>query len=395
MESIREVASGQAPPQTTAVATQSSLKSVISGDNFKNAVKQALPSHLSHERFIRVAITALTKTPKLRECTQESFLKCLLDLSAVGLEPDGRRAHLIPYGKECTLIIDYKGIVELVRRSGEVSYIHCDVVYEGDKFAYQYGSEASLVHIPDLEGPRAKKRAFYSFVKLKDGSEDFMVWSLSQVEAIRKRSKAKDNGPWVTDFDEMGKKSVFRNHSKWLPLSSELRDKIERDDDQIALDGSFEVMDDVVEGTRQDQKDVANEKLTNLRKPKEQESSTQTATDAKADAAAQPEATTAGQTTSEPGTAAPSAQENRAPQDELPRHYEDLRAWRETIGGASFAEILGAHGYQAINDVPISAFPPIQEALAQYAMDHGKKLPEKPPDPAPTTGRKLKFAGQK
>jgi hypothetical protein len=40
--------------------------------------------------------------------------KALLDLSTFGLEPDGRRAHLIPFGDEVQLILDYKRLVELV-----------------------------------------------------------------------------------------------------------------------------------------------------------------------------------------------------------------------------------------------------------------------------------------
>jgi recombination protein RecT len=104
------------------------IKSIIASPAMQQQFAAALPKHLSPERFGRIAITALSRTPKLRECTQESVFKCLLDLSAMGLEPDARHAHLIPYGKECTLVIDYKGLVALVRRSGEVAKIHADVV---------------------------------------------------------------------------------------------------------------------------------------------------------------------------------------------------------------------------------------------------------------------------
>jgi len=73
-------------------------------------------------------------------------------------------------------------------------------------------------------------------VRLKDGSEDFLVMSREEVDKVRSRSKAGNNGPWVTDFDEMGKKTAFRRHSKWLPLSTELREVIERDDDLTGAD---------------------------------------------------------------------------------------------------------------------------------------------------------------
>lgn len=210
------------------------LKSILNSENMKRQFALALPKHLSPDRFVRVATTALTRTPKLAQCTQASFFKCLLELSAFGLEPDGRRAHLIPYGNECTLVVDYKGLVELVRRSGEVAYIHADVVCEKDQFSFSYGSGAHLKHIPALKDRGAVLGA-YSFVKLKDGSEDFLFVPTDEIEGIRKRSKAGKNGPWVTDWNAMAMKTAFRRHSKWLPFSSEIREAIEHDDEFIDI----------------------------------------------------------------------------------------------------------------------------------------------------------------
>lgn len=212
------------------------ISDLLNGPELKTAVKSALPRHLTPERFIRVALNATMRTPGLLTCSRESFFKALLDLSSFGLEPDGRRAHLIPFGKEVQLIIDYKGLVELVRRSGDVSYIHADVVYENDEWDFSFGSGAKLTHKPNFDDRGEKVRCVYSFVKLKDGSEDFMVMSRGEVEKVRKRSKAGNNGPWVTDWEEMAKKTVFRRHSKWLPLSAEVRDAVEKDDEFTGID---------------------------------------------------------------------------------------------------------------------------------------------------------------
>ena len=196
----------------------------------KSQFALALPKHLTPDRFMRVCLTAVNKNPKLLECTKESVLACLMDCSQFGLEPDGRKAHLIPYGNKCQLIFDYKGLVELARRSGEIAYIHADVVCANDKFDYTYGTGAMLKHSPALKD-RGEVTQAYSFVKLKDGSEDFHVMNLDEVNAIRKRSKAEKSGPWVTDFAEMAKKTVFRRHSKWLPLSSEFQEAVDKDFD--------------------------------------------------------------------------------------------------------------------------------------------------------------------
>src|SRR5271165_1437985 len=206
------------------------IQELLASDVFKQKVALALPKHCTPDRFLRVACNALLRTPKLLQCSQQSLMKALLDLSTFGLEPDGRRAHLIPFGQEVQLIIDYKGLVELVRRSGDVSYIHADVVGKHDLFDYQFGTGAKLVHKPALND-RGDIYAAYSFIRLKDGSEDFDVMGIDEVNAIRARSKAANNGPWVTDFNEMAKKTVFRRHSKWQPFSPEVVRAIEFDDE--------------------------------------------------------------------------------------------------------------------------------------------------------------------
>jgi recombination protein RecT len=222
------------------------IKSLILSDKAKEQFKIALPAHLKPDRFVRVALTAMNKNPMLLKCTQASLLSCLMDLSQMGLEPDGRKAHLIPFKNksrgtiECQLIVDYKGLAELVRNTGKVVDIHADVVYENDDFSFSYGSDARLTHKPTLTN-RGNIVAAYSFIKLKDGSFGYEVMPVEDIENIRKRSKAKDNGPWKTDWAEMAKKTVFRRHTKWLPLSAEstrIQKAVEADFDTPNFDSS-------------------------------------------------------------------------------------------------------------------------------------------------------------
>jgi recombination protein RecT len=200
------------------------IKSIIASPAMQQQFAAALPKHLSPERFGRIAITALSRTPKLRECTQESVFKCLLDLSAMGLEPDARHAHLIPYGKECTLVIDYKGLVALVRRSGEVAKIHADVVCENDEFEHNMGEV--IRHSYDLKKPRGAAYAAFAQVTLTDGSTQAAILGKDEIESVRKRSRAGNSGPWVSDWNEMAKKTAFRRLTKWLTISPEIADRI-------------------------------------------------------------------------------------------------------------------------------------------------------------------------
>lgn len=224
-------------PENQLAAKRKDIREVMEG--MKGQFALALPKLVTVDRFLRVALTCVNKNPKLLQCTQESLLACLLDCAALGIEPDGRRAHLIPYGDKCTLIIDYKGIAELVRRSGEVADLHADIICENDDFDYLFGTGSFLKHKIDIRKPRGEVVGAYSYVKLKDGAESFDVMGVAEIELIRKRSRSGNNGPWVTDKAEMQKKTVFRRHSKWLPLSPELRDHLEKDDEPMTEQERF------------------------------------------------------------------------------------------------------------------------------------------------------------
>jgi recombination protein RecT len=224
---------------TTLAQPHDKIRDLITSDRFRYAVGAALPTHLKPDRFVRVALTALTRTPKLSECDQASFFQCLLTLSQLGLEPDGRNAHLIPFENrkrgvvECQLIIDYKGLVDLAMRSGKLASIHADKVCANDVFEYDRGEITK--HQIDFRKPRGEAYAYYAIARFTDPTSvpKCEVMAKEDVDKIRQRSRAKEYGPWVTDYDEMAKKTVFRRLSKWLQLSPEYRDALEIDADKL------------------------------------------------------------------------------------------------------------------------------------------------------------------
>ena len=76
----------------------------------------------------------------------------------LGLEPGTLGyCYLVPYQNKKTgqleiqFQLGYKGILELVRRSGQVENIEARVVYEKDKFDFEYGLTPKLVHKPALK----------------------------------------------------------------------------------------------------------------------------------------------------------------------------------------------------------------------------------------------------
>lgn len=216
---------------------EKTVRSKIESKQFQLAIASVLPTHLTPERFTRIAILAMTRTPKLAECDPNTILACLMTLSQFGLEPDGRNAHLIPFWNsqrkvnECVLIIDYKGLAALAKRSGHVSFVHADKVCENDVFQFDKGQV--IKHEINFKTERGPAYAYYAMVRYKDGTEQAVAMTKDEVDSIRKRSRAGETGPWKSDYDEMGKKTAFRRLSKWLELSPEFRDALEADADRV------------------------------------------------------------------------------------------------------------------------------------------------------------------
>ncbi|MGB0964002.1 MAG: recombinase RecT [Mycobacterium sp.] len=190
---------------------------------YRDQIAQSLPKHVTPERMMRVVTNSICRTPALLNCDKTSLLGCILESAALGLVPDGVRgeAYIIPYGKTATLIVGYQGLMQLARRSGEIASLYAEVVRDGDHFEAEFGLETKLVHKVDWKGERGKVYAVYAVAKLRDGTSQFVVMTRDDVEAIRKRSRAGNNGPWKTDWDEMAKKTAIRRLCKQLPCSTE------------------------------------------------------------------------------------------------------------------------------------------------------------------------------
>lgn len=114
-------------------------------------------------------------------------------------------------------------MLSIARRSGEIASVVAEVVHEKDEFEIEYGMEPKLIHKPFIDGDPGALRGAYVVVRFKgDGAEPLIKYMpKSEIDAHRKRSKAYSSGPWVTDYDEMAKKTVFRSVFKWLPISIE------------------------------------------------------------------------------------------------------------------------------------------------------------------------------
>lgn len=243
------------------------LVQLMNSPKVQAQLKVALPRHMTAERMARIATTEMRKVPKLAQCDPMSFLGAVIQCAQLGLEPGNALGHayILPFDKrqkvngqwqtvatEAQVIIGYRGMIDLARRSGQIVSIEARAVYEGDQFDCSLGLESKLSHVPDWQNPNRSRpellRFVYAVAKLKDGGIQFDVMSRAEVDGIRARSKSADNGPWVTDYAAMALKSVVRRLFKFLPVSIEMQQAVGLDEqaetgisqqNSAIIDGNF------------------------------------------------------------------------------------------------------------------------------------------------------------
>lgn len=192
--------------------------------------KAALPSHVSVEKFSRVAMTAIQNNPALANADRRSLFGAVVRLAQDGLLPDGREAALVMFGNKAQAMPMIAGVLKKIRQSGEVAKVSAQVVHENDHFVWKLGFDEDVEHSPPpLDQPRGKAIGAYATAVLKDGSRLLEVMSFEEIEQVRNVSRAKGNGPWVTWWGEMARKTVMRRLSKRLPMSTDLEDQFDRD----------------------------------------------------------------------------------------------------------------------------------------------------------------------
>lgn len=204
------------------------------------SLKMVAASKVTPDKLIKIAIAAAQRTPLLLQCTPASIVRSVMQGAELGLTPGSalNSAYLVPFKNggvyEAQLIVSAQGLCELMYRSGLVASVDAEVVYRGDEFEFELGLNRKLRHVPSgaTIDPKEITHA-YVVVTMMNGTTAFRVMSRAEIDRIRSRSKAGNNGPWVTDYAEMARKTVIKNGSKYVPKSIEVAKA-------IALDNAVE-----------------------------------------------------------------------------------------------------------------------------------------------------------
>ena len=191
----------------------------------RDELKNALPSDISPDRFIRSIITSTQINPDILACQWQSLWLACMRACRDGLLPDGREGAIVPFKGQATWIPMYQGLLKRFRRSGQFRWIKADIVRQGEEFHHFIDEHGEHIrHVPgdSIDAPIVK---IYAMATTKDGGVFVTVMPIAEVNKIKAMSKAtREDSPWRMWFGEMAKKTALRRLSKVLPSEGDLPD---------------------------------------------------------------------------------------------------------------------------------------------------------------------------
>jgi recombination protein RecT len=241
------------------MSTSQQLKSVATGkkenpvasfssflDKFKPQMALALPKHLTADRMARLAVTAFSTTPKLQECDPKSIVAGIMTSATLGLEigVDGQ-GFLVPYGKTCQFVPGWKGLVDLVSRSGRAT-VWTGAVFQGDEFDYALGDAPYIRHRPGEENDPDLITHVYAVGRVNGSNYPVIeVWTVGKIRKHRdKYNKQGGKHYSFRDFEMYARKIPLLQVLKYMPKSIELANAIALSNaadqgNHAVIDGNF------------------------------------------------------------------------------------------------------------------------------------------------------------
>ena len=175
---------------------------------------------------------AINKNTDILRCPAQAIHNCAVQILLLGVIPNGRDAHLVPFARSLTMIIDYKGLVQLAWKSGLMETIDANCVYENDEFSYTLGSQPAVSY-RKCDGDRGDKVGAYAMARIRGSSWPVVVY-LTQAEILKSkkasRSSSSSSSPWQRYEESMWMKTAVRALAKLLPQLPEMNTALMAED---------------------------------------------------------------------------------------------------------------------------------------------------------------------
>lgn len=179
---------------------------------FRNALKKG------SDLFVASLIDLYANDKYLQQCDPNAVIMEALKAATLKLPINKSLgfAYIVPYKNNKqqsyipTMIIGYKGYLQLAQRTAQYRYINADCVFEGEKI-----EQDRLTGEIIISGEPISETAigYFAHIETINGFRKTIFWSKEKVINHAKRysqSYASDYSPWKKQFDTMAIKTVIR-----------------------------------------------------------------------------------------------------------------------------------------------------------------------------------------
>lgn len=185
----------------------------------------------SEARFAVQVLSSNDFALKMAYGNRQSVVNAVTNIAAIGisLNPAKKQAYLVPRDGKICLDISYMGLIDLATATGSIKWAKAAVVRANDTFVLNGLDNPPEHKFDPFFKDRGSPVGAYVVVKTADGDYLTDAMSADEINQIRDRSSAwkawlaKDKKcPWVTDWDEMAKKTVIKRAYKLWPKTERL-----------------------------------------------------------------------------------------------------------------------------------------------------------------------------
>lgn len=266
-------------------------------EKYRDKFTAIIPEGLKFDVVKSSIESEFIKNPELLLCSTRSIIAAVKTVVNVGLIPNSNtgQCYFVPFknskknGYDLNVILGYRGLSELIYRSGFVKDLEVRAVFKGDDFSYEFGLRKDLIHKPNGNTKKEDLTHVYCIINLVSGGQLFDVMTLDEIIKVRdesanyknaKKKKYETKTIWYIHFVEMAKKTILRRISKIAPLSVEVRNIIGIDEsadygkqkiEQNSLNDKFfddvqdaEIVSDIIVDYTENIKEVAKIKTENI-----------------------------------------------------------------------------------------------------------------------------------
>lgn len=235
MQQLQEMRAN-AQQGTTALAQQMSHPiqgKVMLLDQKKELLGAGIPGHMLVEREIRTAVIMLAGSKDLQAATPASFYTAVSVAINSGIGLGRGMGYLVAYKGNCQYVPGWRGLVDLVTRSGRAT-CWTGIVRKGDVFDYSLGDTPRLDHKPGDSEEHKDITHYYAVGRVKGAEYPYIeVWSAARVDKhLVKFNKVGGRHYALKDDnnkEHYGRKVVLLQVIKYLPQSVEIANALAAD----------------------------------------------------------------------------------------------------------------------------------------------------------------------